>query len=155
MSRTPEEMFQASRDLKELTDIIYGEGASTDKDVMAMQGSSVLNRLESNRKKEFGEETIANIGARGYNAVKNNTDLYQQGVTGKFPDKTSETAYKKAMAVASGLLKGTIARHKAQFFFTEKEEMRIRDAGEEGKKEFDFDLVKRGEDSGDYRTYHY
>ena len=155
MARTPEEMFQASRDLKELTDIIYGEGASTDKDVMAMQGSSVLNRLESNRKKEFGEETIANIGARGYNAVKNNTDLYQQGVTGKFPDKTSETAYKKAMAVASGLLKGTIARHKAQFFFTEKEEMRIRDAGEKGKKEFDFDLVKRGEDSGDYRTYHY
>ena len=155
MGRTPEEMFAASRDLKQLTDIIYGEGASTDNDVMAMQGSSVLNRLESNRKKEFGEETIGNIGEVGYNAVKDNTDLYQQGVTGKFPDKTSEDAYKRAMAVASGLLKGTIPRHKAQFYFTEKEEMRIRNAGKKGKKEFDFDLVKRGEDSDGYRTYHY
>jgi len=154
MSRSPEEMFQASKDLAQLTAIIYGEGASTSDEVMRMQGSSVLNRIEAGRLKEFGS-SIEEAGQKGYNAVKDNTDLYQQAVTGNFPDKNSENAYKRAMAQASGLLKGTIDRHKAQFFFTKKEEDRIRKAGEKGKKEFDFSLVKRGEDSGIYRTYHY
>ena len=144
------------QDLKQLTDLIYGDGASTSPEIMAMIGSTVLNRLDSGRIEEFGgnmQEVINHQNA--YYAAQDNTDLYQQGVSGNFPDETSQKAYKQAMAVASGLMKGSIDRHKAMFYFKEKEEMRIRNAGDDGKKEFNFDVVNRADDSGDYRTYTY
>jgi len=142
------------RDLAQLAAIIYSEGASTKPEVKAMIGSTVLNRLESGRVEEFGGN-IGEIGQRGYYAVKDNTDLYQQATTGKFPDKVAEKAYKESLATASGLMKGTIDRHKAMFYFEEKEEMKIRNKGKAGKKQFNFDVVKRGEDSEKFRTYHY
>ena len=137
--------------INRVANIIYGEGASTKEDTMKMIGSSVLNRLDSGRTKEFGG-TIEEIGDKGYYAVKDNTDLYQQATNWNFPDKSSENAYKKAIAIASGLVKGTIDRHKAQFYFTPEE---IKKQKKKGKKAFDFDLVKEQGDVEMYKTFSY
>ena len=139
------------QDINQVAAIIYGEGASTDDETMRMIGSSVFNRLDANRAEEFGD-SIASIGQKGYYTVKDNTKLYQQAVTGKFPDKVSEDAYKRALAQASGLAKGTIDRHGAMFFFKNKEVKKLK---AKGKKAFNFDVVKELGDVGDYRTYSY
>ena len=138
-------------DIIQLAAIIYGEGASTDDEVMRMIGSSVLNRLDAEKLEEFGG-SIQEIGQKGYYAVKDNTDLYQQATTGKFPDTKSENAYKRAMAQASGLVKGTIDRHPAQFYFKPDEEKKLR---AKGKKAFNFNAVKKQSQVGDYNTYSY
>jgi hypothetical protein len=139
------------QDINQVAAIIYGEGASTDDETMRMIGSSVFNRLDANRAEEFGD-SIASVGQKGYYAVKDNTDLYQQAVTGKFPDKVSEDAYKRALAQASGLAKGTIDRHSAMFFFKDKE---VKNLKSKGSKVFNFDAVNEGETVGEYRTYSY
>jgi len=139
------------RDLAQLAAIIYGEGASTGEDTMKMIGSSVLNRLDAQKAKEFGIN-LEEVGKKGYYAVKDNTDLYQQAITGNFPDKASENAYKRALAIGSGLMRGTIKRHKAQFYFTPKEITKLK---KKGKKAFDFNAVQEQGDVGDYRTFSY
>jgi len=141
-------------DLKELAAIMHGEGASTKANVKIMIGSSVLNRLDAEKYEEFGA-SMEEVGQKGYYAAKDGTELYQNAKEGNFPDDMSEKSYKETYAIASGLIKGTIDRHAAMFFFKQKEENRIRKAGAKGKKEFNFDLVKEQGQVGDYRTYSY
>ena len=138
-------------DLKELAAIIHGEGASTKADVKTMIGSSVLNRLDAERYEEFGA-SMEEIGQKGYYAAKDGTTLYQNAKEGNFPDDMSEKSYKESYAIASGLIKGTIPRHDAMFFFTPPEETKLR---KKGKKHFNFDLVKSQGEVGDYNTYSY
>ena len=138
-------------ELKELAAIIYGEGASTNADVKAMIGSSVLNRRDAERYSEFGTN-IEEIGQKGYYASKDGTGLYQEAKSGKFKDDMSEKAYKESYAIASGLIKGTISRHEAQFYFTPKEITKLK---KKGKGAFNFDLVKQKGDMGDYKTFSY
>ena len=140
-------------DIAQLAAVIYGEGASTGEDVMSMIGSTVLNRLESGRVKEFGgtlEEVINYPNA--YYAAQDENVPYKEALAGKFPNETAENAYKRAYATASGLYKGTIDRHKAMFFFTPPEETKLR---KKGRKVFDFKQVKEQGVVGDYNTYSY
>ena len=138
-------------DLMALTAMINGEGASADFDTKVMMGSSALNRLETGRLEEFGG-TLSEVTQKGYYAVINKNEPYQQAVSGKFPDKIAEKAWKQSLAIASGLIKGTIERKKGQFFFTDKEEKKLRKAG---KKKFDFDKVKSVGRTGKYNVYSY
>lgn len=109
-----------------LANLIYGENGGEDYDTMVMTGSTLLNRLEANRPKEFGED-MQSAMMRGYYAVSNNSPMFQQAVSQKFPDKKSENAYKKTLQVAYGLTNGTIERHKAQFFFKKGEAKSLRE----------------------------
>jgi len=111
--------------VKQIADIIYGENGSEDYDTMVMTGSSVLNRFLTTKGEEFGT-SIPEVGQKGYKAVQNNTEMYQQAVSGKFPDEKSEAKYKQALQVAYGLYKGTIEKHPAQFFFKKGEATGLR-----------------------------
>lgn len=130
---------------------IYSEVASEDSDTMKLVGSSIINRMNSNRDSEFGVN-LPEVMQKGYYGVRENTDLYQQAVTGKFPDKLSENKYKQALAIASGLLRGTIEPNKGEFYFTEKEIQKMK---KRGKKAFDFDQVKDLGQVGKYRVFGY
>jgi len=137
--------------VKQLADIIYGENGGEDFDTMVMTGSSVLNREAAGKPQEFGSD-LAEVGQKGYYAVSNNSDMFQQAQTGNFPDEKSSTAYKRCVQAAYGLETGTIKKHSSQFSFTPVEEKRMRKAG---KKVFDFDKVVSTGKVGKYNTYAY
>lgn len=132
-------------DIYKVANGIYGEVGSEDYETMRMVGSSMLNRLEAGRGNEFGVD-IDDVLQKGYYAVKDNTPMYQQAVTQKFPDKLSENKYKQALQIASGLVKGTIERHPTQFFITPKEEK---------KASIDFNKLDNLGAVGKYNTYAY
>jgi hypothetical protein len=137
----------------ELANMIYSEGASTDYDTMVQIGSTAVNRLHSNRDKEFGAtmyDVIHNPNA--YPAVRDKNIPYQQATTGKFPDTKSEKAYKQAVAVASGLWKGSIEPKGGHFYFTEDEITKLK---KKGKKVFDFSKVKEVGKANKYRVFSY
>lgn len=139
--------------IKALADMIYGEGASTDLATMTMIGSTAINRVNSGRLQEFGEGLGGVLTQpNAYYAVQDNSPMYQQAVSGKFPDKTSENSYKRAMQVASGLIKGTIEPTKGEFYFKPEE---VRKLKRKGSKVFNFKNVKRHDDVGGYEVYGY
>ena len=113
------------RDTIDLANMIYGENASEDYDTMVMTGSSALNRLEAERPDEFGV-TLPEVLQKGYTAVNQNSPMYQQAVSGKFPDEKSELAYKRALQISYGLLNDTISRVGGQFFFKKGEAKNLR-----------------------------
>jgi hypothetical protein len=125
-----------------LGQLIYAENGGEDYDTMVMTGSSLLNRLDANRPKEFGAD-IDEAMFKGYSAVNRNSPMYQQAFNMSFPDKKSEEAFKRSMQVAYGLLEGTIKRHSAQFFWQKGEAMSLR------KK------LKSTGKVGKYETYSY
>lgn len=140
-----------NEDLLLLTALIYGEAASESPDVKTMVGSSVVNRKNSGRVAEFGD-SINEIGNKGYYAMSNNSPLFQQAMTQQFPDEKSEKAYKESLAIASGLLKGTIKPSKGMFYFTDDEIEKLK---KKGKKYFDFDQVKTVGKKGKYTVFEY
>ena len=137
-------------DLSDLANIIYGEAANQDEKVMKMVGSTVLNRQKSGRTEEFGG-TIAEIGQKGYYAVKNPNQPYKEALSQKFGNEEAEHKYKKAVAIAGGLLKGTIEPDKGEFFFKPDEEKKLRKT----PKVFNFKMVKNVGKQGDYNVYGY
>jgi spore germination cell wall hydrolase CwlJ-like protein len=143
-------MDYTNQDVVQLANIIFGEAANQPYEVMHMVGSSVLNRKLANKEKEFGL-TIGDIGQKGYYAVINRNEPYTQARTGKFKDDISKNAYKKAFAIASGLVKGTIEPRKGQFFFKEDEIKKLK----KNPKKFNFKAVKEVDSSGDYRVFSY
>jgi spore germination cell wall hydrolase CwlJ-like protein len=136
--------------IQELAAVIYGEAANQKPEVMQMVGSTVLNRLNSGRSTEFGA-TLPEIIQKGYYAASGQNEPYKQAITGKFPDKIAEKAYKQSYAIASGLVKGTIKPAKGMFYFTKSEIAKLR----KNKKAFDFSKVKNVGDSGDYQVFDY
>jgi len=133
----------------DLANMIYGEAASENYDTMLMVGSSAINRLNAN-KPEFGG-TLPEVLQKGYYSVSNPNIPYKQALEQKFPDKKSETKYKQALAISSGLLKGTIDLKKGQFYFTEKEISKFK----KNPKKFNLKAVKELDGVGNYRVYSY
>ena len=109
----------------QLAQMIYGENASEDYDTMVMTGSSALNRLEAERPQEFGA-TLPEVLQKGYYAVSKNSPMYQQAVSGQFPDEKSEQKFKQALQISYGLQKGTIERREGEFFFKKGEAKGLR-----------------------------
>ena len=134
-----------------LANAIYGEAASEDIDTMKMVGSVALNRLEAGKIDEFGS-SMPEVLQKGFYAVSNPNEPYKQAISGQFPDKLSETKYKQALSIASGLVRGTIDRSKGQFYFTDNEVKKLKG---KGKKSFNFDVVKPTGKVGKYNTYSY
>jgi len=135
-------------ELLQLAHLIYGEAGGEDLDTKKMVGSSVINRLNSGRAKEFGG-SIEEVAQKGYYAVSKKSKMYEQAVSGNFPDKSSETAWKQSLAVASGLVKGTIKPSAGMFYFTDKE------AKQQKKVGFKFSQVKETGKVGKFNTYSY
>lgn len=141
----------ADQDLINLTNALFGEVASEDKDTMVMVGSTMLNRLEANRPEEFGS-TVPEVLQKGYFAVSNPNVPYRQAITRDFPDKVSENKYKQALAVMSGLHKGTIDRREGHFYFTDAEIKKIK---RRKKKTFNFKAVEPRGEAGPYKVFGY
>ena len=91
-------------DVVQLANMMYGENASEDYDTMVMTGSSAMQRLLANKPKEFGA-TLPEVLQKGYCSVSQNSPMYQQASSGKFPDEKSELKYKQAMQIGYGLKK--------------------------------------------------
>jgi hypothetical protein len=133
-----------------LAGMIYGEGASTDYDTMKLIGSTAINRLKSGRTKEFGSN-MAEVLRKGYYAVSNPNKPYKHIMEGKFPDEASTEKYKQALVIAGGLMRGTIEPDKGLFYFTPKEETKLRKT----PKVFDFKQVSEVNKVGGYSVYDY
>jgi hypothetical protein len=92
---------------------------------MVMTGSTALNRLEANKPQEFGG-SLPEVLQKGYYAVSQNSPMYQQAVSSKFPDKVSESKFKQALQISYGLINGTIPKVKGQFYFKKGEAKGLR-----------------------------
>ena len=148
-----EELFSLSpEDQIALINMVYGENASEDAETIKMTAQTAINRLRSPRDKEFGA-TMPEVLSKGYNAVKDNTDLYQQGVTGKFPDDISRNKHADIGKQVESII-GDQDFGEAQFFFRPEEEEAIKN-NPRGKKIFNFDNVKSKGKVGVYNTYGY
>jgi hypothetical protein len=137
-------------ELMMLASMIYGEAASEDYDTMHMVGSSAINRLSSGKSAEFGRN-MPEVLYKGYYAVSKNSPMFQQAMTRKFPDKNSEEKFKQALAISSGLLKGTIKPKSGLFYFKPEEIKKLK----KNKKVFDFDKVKSVGKTGKYEVFEY
>lgn len=136
-------------DIIALSQMVYGENAGEDTATQKMTAQSAINRLRSGRIKEFGA-TIPEILQQGYYAVKDNTPLYQQAVSGNFPDISSKAKFSEIQK----LIESIVADQdygKAQFYFRPEEEENLR----KNPKKFNFDLVKPQGQVGVYNTYSY
>lgn len=133
-----------------LANMIYGEEAKGNMEVMKMIGSTALNRLESGKVDEFGGD-LNEVLQKGYFAVSNQNDPYQWASSGKFPDKVSENNYKKALQVAGGLLSGRIERVPGLFYMTDKELKKKM----KPDSDFDLSLVEEVGKSGKYTVMDY
>lgn len=138
-------------DTTKLAAMIYGEVGNKKADVMRKVGSTALNRLASGKVKEFGGN-LDEVLVKGYNAVKDNSPMFTQAATGKFPDELSANQYKQALAIASGLVKGTIKPDKGQFYFKQSEISKLK---KKGKKAFNFDAVKNVDEFDEYKMFSY
>lgn len=134
----------------DLANMIYGEAASENYDTMHMVGSTAVNRLKANRPEEFGAN-LPEVLQKGYYAVSNPNEPYKQAISQKFPDKNSETKWKQALAISSGLLKGTIEPKEGHFYFTEKEINKFK----KNPKKFNLKAVKEQDTVGKYRVFGY
>jgi hypothetical protein len=135
---------------KLIADAVFGEGANQPIEVRKMIASTIINRLNSSRKKEFGE-TPEEVLNRGFYAVSNPNVPYKQASAQKFPDKKSENIYKETLQLVSGMLKGKISPDKGEFYFTNKEIVNLK----KNPKRFDFAKVKHQGKSGDYQVFSY
>jgi len=134
----------------DLANTIYGEAANQDYDTMLMVGSTVINRLNAQRPQEFGVD-MPDVLQKGYFAVSNPNIPYKQALEHKFPDKQSEDKYKQALAIASGLVRGTLKPQEGQFYFTDKEVNKFK----RNPKKFNLKAVKEVGRVGDYRVFSY
>jgi hypothetical protein len=141
----------SSQAMQPLAATLYGEAADQDYDTKVKIASTMLNRLESG-KKEFGAEEglLTNVLSKGYYAFSQQSPKFKEALSLKFPDKRSENSYKENLAIVSGLLKGTIDRDVAQFYFKPEEIEAMKK-----KKSFDFKKVKETGKSGPYKFYSY
>jgi len=138
-----------NQDIIDLANTIYGEMASQDYDHMVMTGSTALNRLQAERPDEFGQN-LQDVLQNGYYAVSNPNVPYKQATEQSFPDKLSESKYKQAIAVSSGLLKGTIQPTQGQFYFTKEEATKLKRS-----RKFNFKALKETGKVGEYTVYSY
>jgi len=136
--------------LLQLAALINGEAADQPYDVKLMVGSTVINRLNAGKAKEFGA-SLPDVALKGYYAAQNPNEPYKQALTQQFPDKISEDAFKQSLAIASALIKGTVKPQAGQFYFTEDEEGKLR----KNKKAFNFKAVKSVGKVGKYNVYEY
>jgi spore germination cell wall hydrolase CwlJ-like protein len=142
----------ADLEVDELAAMIYGEVGSKDFNTMVKVGSSAIKRAAYGG--EFGDNIIDVIHSEKspYYAVSQNSPMYQQAKSGKFPDEESETKYKMARQAAYGLTSGNIDPEDVMFFFTPKEDKRQKKAG---KKVFDYGKVRSTIKDDTYNYYSY
>jgi len=131
VSRTSEEEFAASRDLAQLTALIQGASVGNNKSTKATSreerigiGSTALNRIglvSPLSQESFGEDLNDVLyKPNQYYEFDGKNERTNEVLSGKVA-KYNENEYKKSLAVASGLLKGTIPKEKGVFMFKRDE----------------------------------
>jgi len=136
------------QDLVAISQAVFGEGAGADPEFQKMVTQTILNRIRSGRKKEFGANT-QEVLYKGYNAVKNPNEPYKTITGGEPLDPSSKRAYGQI----EGLVNAIVADKdygNAMFYFTPEEE-----EGLKAKKAFNFNAVKPTGMVGKFRTYGY
>ena len=131
-----------------ITNAVYGEGADASSEVKAMIASTIINRMEANRPKEFGKD-VPEILNKGYYAVSNPNEPYKQAISGNIQDELSKRAYKETEDVVESVLGGN--KQKGMFYFTPDEEVKLRP----NPKKFNFNMVKPVGKVGKYNVYSY
>jgi hypothetical protein len=125
--------------------VVYAAAADQDNDFMTGVGSVILNRYNSGRP-EFGADTgnIMDVINKENAFYETGTDRYKDALAGKFPNKQEEAAYKRALAVTSGLIKGSIDVKPGHFWFNDSEEasQRKKFIKSNGKKGINYDLLE-------------
>jgi len=118
--------------------VVYAAAADQDNDFMTGVGSVILNRYNSGRP-EFGADTgnIMDVINKKNAFYETGTDRYKNALNGKFENKQEEAAYKRALAIISGLIKGSIDVRPGEFWFNDAEESKLRK-----NKGMNFDLLE-------------
>ena len=143
-------------DLEHLRDIIFAE-ADDDEENMRMIGSTVLNRMEAKKGKEFGSN-IPEIIKKGYYGISNPQYKLAEGKT--FSDIASAMKFKKAHVIAEKLLSDKKYRSQGMFYFTPEEEEKLKVENERRIKnkqphKFNFGVVKLVGKTKRYNVYSY
>lgn len=120
------------KDIPAIMQMVYGEAAGSSSEEMKMITQTVINRLRSKRKKEFGRN-VQEVLNKGCYAVKNKNKPYQQAVSGEFSDPFSQQAWSNVQEVVNHILSQEDYGN-AMFYFTPNE---VKKQTEE--KTFDFD----------------
>lgn len=141
MSEIKNKLIVSDNDKLALAQMAYGENAGEDLDTLKMTIQSAINRLLSGRSKEFGA-TIPDVLKKGYYAVSKNSPLYQQAVTGKFPDITSKAKFSTIQKLVDAII-GDEDFGKVQFYFRPEEAKGLKSK------------LKRLGNVGVYETYSY
>jgi len=136
-------------DILAIAHMAYGENAGEDNDTVKMTIQTAINRLRSGRSKEFGGD-IPSILKKGYYAVSKNSPLYQQAVSGKFPDIKSKARAAEIQKLTEAIV-GDKDYGEAQFYFRPEEEKKLR----KNPKAFNFKAVKPKGQIGKYNVYAY
>jgi hypothetical protein len=134
----------------EIAKAVHGEGAGASKEFRKMVASTILNRIESGRTKEFGS-SLPEVLQKGYYAVSNPNTPYKEASSMKFKDKASENSFKETLQLVSGLIKGTIERDKGLFYFNQKELARLK----KNPKAFDLSKVKNVGGVDNFQVFDY
>lgn len=140
----------------------HGESRGQPEDFKINVASSLVDRLENFQKYWGFRGTYDNMLQEEYYAVrdaksgKNNGYAEAMEYLQKkkpFPSKADEEDFKKTVQIMGGVIKGTIPRTKAQFYFNSKEEKSAR-------KSMDFKLLEqvgstKSKNGTEYKTYRY
>ena len=148
MAQKPKGIKLTEDDIAAIQRAVYGEVASEDYATMKMVAQSIVNRLLSGRKKEFGSN-LSKILQKGYYAVKNPNQPYRQALSGKFEDKTSTEKWLQAQKAVSDVIKNQ-DWGEAMFYFTPEEVKKQTEA-----KTFDFTQVVPTGNVGKFTTFAY
>lgn len=141
-----------------ISQAVFGEAAGEPTDVQKMVIQTVLNRLRSGRKKEFGGN-VNDILKRGYYAVSNPNDPYKQAMSGVFPDVNSKAKFGRVKKLLDAVLADQ-DYGQGHFYFTPEEEkkLRLKNIQRQAAKRppaFNFSAVKPFGQVGKYNVYGY
>jgi hypothetical protein len=134
----------------EIAKAVHGEGAGASKEFRKMVASTILNRADAGRGKEFGG-SIPEILQKGYYAVSNPNEPYKEASSMKFKSKESENSFKETLQLVSGMMKGTIKRYPGLFYFNAKEVARLK----KSPREFDLSKVRDVGGVDSFRVFDY
>lgn len=145
----PTDIELSPDDIAAIARMAYGENAGEDNDTVKMTIQTALNRLRSGKTKEFGGD-IPTVLKKGYYAVSKNSPLYQQAVSGKFPDVKSKARAAEIQKLTEAVV-GDKDYGEGMFYFTSDEEKKLRKT----PKAFNFKAVKPKGKVGKYNVYAY
>jgi hypothetical protein len=138
----------------DLASMVYAEQRGKDQDHWNMALSSLVQRIGKN---EWRDKDIPTLLHEGYYGVSDTSvnKGWEWAQSRKFPNKEEENRFKEILAFTSRAIAGDIELYDNQFYFTESEKRKMRRRRKETGKGFNFDLVTKIGQVGDFSLYRY